>query len=114
MERVIQLQTGANNNGRFFIEENNKRIAELDFEMDGDIINAYHTGVRHEFEGQGIAAQLVDKLVDFAREKHLQVIPTCSYIFAKFSHSPSKYKDVWHRHADEPTGNSCGLKRKSD
>ncbi|HBK95407.1 MAG TPA: N-acetyltransferase, partial [Porphyromonadaceae bacterium] len=41
-----------------------------------------------------------------------KVIPSCSYILAKFRRNPEGFKDIWHRTDDEPTGDACGVKPK--
>lgn len=100
------------NLGCFFIEKDGKQIAELDFEIEDNLLNAYHTGVRPELEGQGIAGKLFDEMVKYARENGYKVIPSCSYISAKFRRNPDKFADIWHRTDDEPTGAACGIKPK--
>lgn len=39
--------------------------------------------------GQGVARQLLDILVEFAREKQLKIIPTCSYVDVMFKRDQS-------------------------
>lgn len=106
----IQLKQSPTGNGSFLIEENGKQIAELDFELKQDVLNAYHTGVKPELEGQGIAGKLFDEMVKYVRENNYRVIPSCSYILAKFRRNPDKFQDIWYRTDDEPTGAACGIK----
>lgn len=108
----IELRTNDKNQGSFFIEQAGKQVAELDFEVKNNILNAYHTGVRPELEGQGIAAKLFDEMVRYARENGYKVIPSCSYILAKFRRSPDVFANIWHRTDDEPTGAACGVRPK--
>lgn len=108
----IQFKIGDNQRGSFFIENDNRQIAELDFEVKDGVLNAYHTGVRKELEGQGIAGKLFDKMVDYAREHKYKVIPSCSYILVKFKRNEDKFKDIWLRDEDEPTGEACGIRPK--
>ena len=49
----IQFRIDDGNRGSFFIDQEGRQVAELDFEVKGNILNAYHTGVRPELEGQG-------------------------------------------------------------
>ena len=94
---AMQIQFKMNGNrGTFFIEEEGQQIAELDFQLKGTLMDAYHTGVHPQLEGQGIAGKLFDEMVRYAREHQYQVIPTCPYILAKFRKNPSEYADVWH------------------
>lgn len=108
----IQFKTNGNGTGSFFIEKEGRQVAELDFEVKNDLLNAYHTGVRPELEGQGIAGKLFDELVKYARENGYKVIPSCSYILAKFRRNPEGFRDIWLRTDDEPTGDACGVKPK--
>ena len=50
---------------------------------------ADHTLVPPEIGGRGIAAALVDALVDDAREQGFKIVPQCSYVEAKFRKNPS-------------------------
>ena len=108
----IQFKINDNQLGSFYIEQEGRQVAELDFDVKNNLLNAYHTGVRPELEGQGIAARLFNEIVIYAREKGYQVIPSCSYILAKFRRRPEEFSDIWHRTDDEPTGEACGIKPK--
>ncbi|MDD4398459.1 MAG: GNAT family N-acetyltransferase [Dysgonamonadaceae bacterium] len=109
---IIQHKIENNKQGSFFIEQNGNQIAELDYDLKNKILNAYHTSVRPELEGQGIAGKLFDELVKYARENEYKIIPSCSYILAKFKRNPEKFTDIWYRTDDEPTGDACGIKPK--
>lgn len=108
----IQFKINDNHQGSFFIAQEDRQVAELDFEVKDKILNAYHTGVRPELEGQGIAGKLFEEMVRYAREKGYKVIPSCSYILAKFRRHPDDYSDIWVRTEDEPTGDACGIRPK--
>lgn len=109
----IDFRINDKQQGSFFIEKDGKQVAELDFEIKNNILNAYHTGVRSELEGQGIAGKLFDKMVNYARENNYRVIPSCSYILAKFRRNPEGFADIWYKTEEEPTGNACGIKPKN-
>lgn len=53
-------------------------------ERDGKI-DAEHTIVKSEFGGQGLAGELVKKLIEDARAENKKIIPTCSYVNKKLS-----------------------------
>ena len=108
----IEFRINDKQQGSFFIMQNGRQIAELDFEVKNNVLNAYHTGVRPELEGQGIAGKLFDEMVKYARENNYKVIPSCSYISAKFRRRPDDFQDLWFRDNDEPTGAACGIKPK--
>lgn len=110
----IQFRINESKQGSFFIEQQGRQVAELDFEVRDNLLNAYHTGVRPELEGQGIAGKLFDEMVGYARKNDYRVIPSCSYVLAKFRRHPDNYSDVWHRSNDEPTGEACGIPPKKE
>ncbi|MGI6047518.1 MAG: GNAT family N-acetyltransferase [Petrimonas sp.] len=108
----IEFRINEKKQGSFFINKESRQIAELDFEVKNNVLNAYHTGVRPELEGQGIAGKLFDEMVKYARKNGYTVIPSCSYILAKFRRNPNGFSDIWYREEDEPTGDFCGIKPK--
>ena len=106
----IQFTIDEHGRGRFFIQRDERQIAELDFAVEGNVLNAYHTGVRKDLEGQGVAGKLFDEMVKYARAHDYKVLPSCSYVLVKFRRHPDEFRDVWYRADDEPTGEACGIK----
>lgn len=82
------------NKGSFFIEINNQSLATIDYVMrnDGKLI-IEHTGVDASLKGQGIGKILLEKLVEFARDNNLSVIPLCSFANAVLKKTP-EWQDV--------------------
>ncbi|TLS38917.1 GNAT family N-acetyltransferase [Pseudalkalibacillus caeni] len=81
---------------RLFFEENGELIAELHFEKeDGNRLNADHTMVVEQYQGQGFGEQLVEKLVEYSREKEFTVVPTCPFVKQKLEEN-KQYQDVLH------------------
>lgn len=78
--------------GRYFIELVGGAVAEMEYRRgaDGRMIIT-HTGVPPAFEGQGIAAHLVDAAVAAARAESWKITPLCSYVAARFRRHPE-----WH------------------
>lgn len=76
--------------------DGDKKIGFIYIMPDGDVINAPHTEVNREYGGQGIAANLVDTLVDYARKNNKKIIPSCPYIRHKFNTDDS-YEDVYYK-----------------
>ena len=80
----------------FFIEKssNEKKeiIAELTYKRDGDMLIADHTFVSEELRGQGVAENLFNEIVSFARENDLKIHAVCSYIVRKFENET--YSDI--------------------
>ena len=87
----IKLNTDENRSEAL---DGDKVIGLCDYrKKDDDLIEIYHTEVDKSYGGRGIAADLVDCLVDFARDENLKIYPTCSYVVRKFDTDES-YKDV--------------------
>lgn len=49
-----------------------------------DFIIIDHTEVEEAFKGQGVGKQMLDALVEMAREKELQILPLCPFANAMF------------------------------
>ena len=80
--------------GEFYIGEDGHHLAEMTYSWAGEdkfIID--HTWVDDSLRGQGVARQLLDVLVEFAREKNLKILPTCSYVEVMFRRDES-FADV--------------------
>lgn len=71
------------NNCYYIGEDENNYKGILTYEEKDDIIDATHTIVKPEFGGQGLAGELVEKLVEDARNENKKIKGTCSYVFKK-------------------------------
>ncbi len=66
--------------GAFYVEHENELLAELTYVWTGaDGIIIDHTVVNQSLKGRGIGRQLVEKAVEFAREKGIKIIPLCPF-----------------------------------
>ena len=80
--------------GEFFIERDGRHIAEITYQYQNEAtIVADHTWVDNSLRGQGVARQLLDVLVAFARQKQLKIVPTCSYVDVMFQRE-AEFADV--------------------
>ncbi|MEN1969232.1 GNAT family N-acetyltransferase [Lentibacillus sp. N15] len=90
--KMVTIKQGEN---KFFVGENETDpLAEITFKQADDtslIID--HTYVSDELRGEGVAGQLVDKMVTHAREEGKKLIPECSYAKSKLHKTP-EYHDV--------------------
>ncbi|WP_420827895.1 GNAT family N-acetyltransferase [Macrococcus brunensis] len=69
----MEIQQSGN---RFYIDDK----AEITFYTQGeDTIVINHTFVDPSLRGQGIAKQLLNRVIDYARENNLKIVPLCSY-----------------------------------
>lgn len=64
--------------GRFTVDVEGHQ-AELVYSLRGERLSIDHTGVPEAIGGRGIAGQLVQAAMDYARGQGLGVIPACSY-----------------------------------
>ena len=63
-----------------FLEENNKTIASISFEMiNDDTYNINRTYVDSSYRGKGIASTLVKKAIEEIKKRNCKVIASCSY-----------------------------------
>lgn len=89
----MEIKQGEN---KFFIGEDAENVqAEIHFVPTGEKrIIVDHTHVGDELRGQGIGEKLVMKVVEYAREKDLLIIPLCPFTKKQFEKHP-EYQDVW-------------------
>lgn len=93
----VKIQVGESGQGRFYIYENGKTIAEMIISISGDVLTAHHTEVLPEAEGRGLAKKLFRQMAERAREHHLKVRPLCPYVHAQFKKHADEYGDLWYR-----------------
>ena len=81
---------------RFYQEnEEGKIIAEITYKtIDENTVDASGTFVDESLRGQGIAEQLVDRLVKEMKEEGKKIKPTCPYVVALFERKPDKYQEI--------------------
>lgn len=98
--------------GAFFIEEKGQRVAELTYgRTSAGVANIDHTEVDASLRGQGVARQLLDAAVRWARESHTPLSATCSYAVAQFARDPS-FRDVLAPDAlAAPDAAACEIRR---
>ena len=76
-------------------DENENLICEISYSIaDNNMISIDRTFVNDDYRGQGIAAQLVDRVVEMAREENKKIIPRCPFAKGIFERNGSLYADV--------------------
>ena len=63
-------------------------ISVLDYELSAGRVVFTHTGVPPAYQGQGLAARLVEAGLQWAREQGLKVVPACSYVHIYIQRHP--------------------------
>lgn len=80
--------------GHFFYEVDGLLKAEMTYSQAGnDKIIIDHTEVDASLKGQGVGYQLVEAAVNYARERHLKILPLCPFAAAVFK-KKNEYSDV--------------------
>jgi uncharacterized protein len=80
--------------GMFYIEQNGSIVAEMTYVWAGtERIIIDHTEVNETLKGTGVGKQMVQKAVDFAREKGIKIIPLCPFAKSVFDRVP-EFRDV--------------------
>lgn len=69
-------------------------VGEITYSRDGnDVLVIEHTGVDPDFRGQGLAEDLVAKVVDKAKKEGLKIKPVCSFAKKEFE-KKEEYREV--------------------
>lgn len=81
--------------GRFYIEEQNETLAELDYQIPAErSMLITHTEVNERLKGEGVGQELVLKAVEFARQKGYTIKATCRFASAVLKKN-NGYHDVF-------------------
>ena len=76
-------------------DENENLICEISYSIaDNNMISIDRTFGNDDYRGQGIAAQLVDRVVKMAREENKKIIPRCPFAKGMLERNSSLYADV--------------------
>ncbi|WP_326494333.1 GNAT family N-acetyltransferase [Sphingobacterium sp. UT-1RO-CII-1] len=94
MERT-EVVLNETNRGEIFLFSDDKKAGKMDISVKGSTLKVYHTEVDEVYNGRGFARILLDKLVAYARENSLKIIPLCPYVHGQFKRRPEEYADVW-------------------
>lgn len=71
--------------GAFIAWEDNKKIGEMTYSAAGeDKIIVDHTEVHPEEKGKGVGRVLLDRIVEYARDNDLKIVPLCPYAKSMF------------------------------
>jgi len=93
----VRLQVNEHGQGAFYAMDGGKQIGEMVIGIRNSFLTVYHTEVSDEAEGKGVAKQLLNVMVEHARQNNLKVIPLCPYVHLQFRKHPNEYADVWER-----------------
>jgi uncharacterized protein len=69
----------------------NGHLAECVYRQEGDVLVLVHTEVPAALQGMGLAGQLVQAALDWARAEKLHVRPSCSYAASYMRRRPETH-----------------------
>lgn len=83
---------------RFVVKDaEGKEAGEVTYSKAGDsVLIIDHTGVDEAHRGQGLAAKLVNKVVEKAKKEDLKIMPLCPFAKKEFDEN-ADYKEVLHK-----------------
>ncbi|MDR1573233.1 MAG: N-acetyltransferase [Clostridiales Family XIII bacterium] len=85
----------------FALNEKNETIAQVDFPAEGaDGVAITRTFVDGSLRGQGVAAELVERVYDDMKGKRKTIRPVCSYAVKWFAEHPEKSDVLADAHRD--------------
>lgn len=87
MTEIVSIDEGTRGEYRLAVE-GSEQPAVLTWHRQGDTRVASHTFTPPAARGKGIAAKLVEALMDDAREQGFTVAPQCSYVAVLFRRHP--------------------------
>jgi predicted GNAT family acetyltransferase len=67
------------------------QLAICSYRRVGDTLVLHHTEVPWALQGRGLAGELVQGALDWARDNGLRVRPTCSYVAAYMRRHPATH-----------------------
>ena len=78
---------------KFFITLETEET-HLNYRLEENAIDFYHTFVPDSVRGKGIAEKIVKAGFEYAAQKKLKVIPTCPYISGAFLSRHPEYRSL--------------------
>lgn len=81
--------------GEIQLFSESRKAGKMDIAIIESRLVVYHTEVEEKFEGRGFAKLLLEKLVSYARENALMIVPLCPFVYAQFKRNPQDYSDIW-------------------
>ena len=99
MNNIRVVFKGDSINGDIQLFSEGKIAGKMEISVEDGKLRVFHTEVNPEHAGRGFAKQLLNRLVGYARENNLKIIPRCPYVLAQFKSRPEEYADVWLKRA---------------
>lgn len=88
-------QEELNNEGSFFIKEDEQQLALMTYRMAADnILEILHTEVDERLQGKNVGSNLVTAAANYARENNLRIRSLCSFAGAVLNKKKDVFADV--------------------
>jgi predicted GNAT family acetyltransferase len=84
----VKLEVRHNPEARCFEGFVDGELCRADYRLADGVMHIFHTEVPRRMEGRGLAAQVVQGTLDYARANGLQVVPACGYVRAYMRRHP--------------------------
>jgi predicted GNAT family acetyltransferase len=93
-EEEIVVQKEGNS---YILTTLNGKVGEITYRLvDVDTWIIDHTFLEPQYRGSNLGRELLDLVVDEAREKGRKIIPSCAFALEQFKQNP-EYADVWEK-----------------
>ena len=80
---LLEIKKGVKS---FYVGDNEEEsLAKMEFVYNGDVITIDHTFVSEQLRGQNVGRQLLEKIVNLARETNKKIVPICPYAKAELN-----------------------------
>jgi hypothetical protein len=78
---------------KFLIRLAPGEYAYIKYRLEGGIMYIDSTFTPEEYRGRGLAAELTNAAIEYARKNALKIVPNCSYAASYFEKHP-EYRDL--------------------
>ncbi|WP_293307430.1 GNAT family N-acetyltransferase [Pedobacter sp. UBA5917] len=97
----VKINIQENGPSAFELYDEDGKVGEMVFDIQGNDLTVYHTEVSPLKEGLGYAKILLDAMVNYVHENKLKVIPLCPYVHLQFRRHEALYQDIWNKIKEE-------------
>ena len=89
----MKFEIKHNPHQRRFEHSVENKLSVIDYTLDGTTLSLTSVRVPKTLEGRGIASDLTQAALDWAREKRYHIIPVCPYVKTWFLRHP-EYRNI--------------------
>jgi hypothetical protein len=81
--------------GSFYVAGDNSTLAAMTYTMAAaDLMIIDHTEVDDALRGKNVGNQLLNVLVEYARDNHIKILPLCPFAKSVFDKKKDEFADV--------------------